>query len=65
MSNNNNPQWNQYEAALLLEALLNVKGGRCSRKEAVTSISKRFRDKAIRDKRPISNTYRNENGISL
>ena len=65
MSNDNNPQWNQYEAALLLEALLNVKGGLCSRKDAVTNISKRFRNKAILDKRPISDTYRNENGISL
>lgn len=62
---NNNPQWNQFEAALLLEALLNVKEGRCQRKEAITIISKLFRNKAIRDKMPISDTYRNENGISL
>ena len=65
MNNNINPQWNKYEAALLLEALLNVKGGKCSRKEAVTIISKRFRNKAIQDNRIISDTYRNENGISL
>ena len=65
MSNNINPQWNKYEAALLLEALLNVKGGKCSRKEAVTIISKRFRNKAIHDKKQISDTYRNESGISL
>lgn len=62
---NNNPQWNKFEAALLLEALINVKDGRCSRKDVVSDISSRFRRKAIRDKMPISETYRNVNGINL
>ena len=65
MKRNNNPQWNKFEAALLLEALLNVKDGRCTRKEAVTTVSNRFRNKAILDKVPISDTYRNVNGITL
>ena len=60
-----NPQWNKYEASLLLEALINVKDGHCSRKEAVINISNRFRRKAILDKLPISETYRNENGIAF
>ena len=60
-----NPQWNKYEASLLLEALINVKDGHCSRKEAVINISNRLRRKAILDKLPISETYRNENGIAL
>ena len=61
----NNPQWNKFEAALLLEALLNVNNGYCPRKEAVINISNRLRRKAILDKLPISETYRNENGITL
>lgn len=62
---NNNPQWNKFEAALLLEALINVKVGRCSRKDVVSDISNRFRRKAIHDKMPVSETYRNVNGINL
>ena len=65
MKQDHNPQWNTFEAALLLEALLNVKDGRCTRKEAVTIISSRFRNKAIQDNVPISDTYRNVNGITL
>ena len=61
----NNPQWNKYEAALLLEALLKVKERHFSAKEVVANISNRFRDKALLDKKQISDTYRNKNGISL
>lgn len=61
----NNPQWNKFEAALLLEALINVKDGRCSRKDVVSDISSRFRRKALNDKMPINETYRNLNGINL
>lgn len=65
MKRSYNPQWNKFEAALLLEALLNVKDGRYTRKEAVTTISNRFRNKAIHENEPISDTYRNVNGITL
>ena len=50
---------------MLLEALINVKNGRCSRKDVVSDISSLFRRKAIHDKMPMNETYRNVNGINL
>lgn len=38
--------WDKTEAAILLEALIQVKEGEVSRKDAIESVSKRLREKA-------------------
>ena len=65
MNKNSNPQWNKYEAALLLDALLNVMEKRITKQEVVAKISYQFRQRAKKDGIEISSTYRNENGINL
>lgn len=60
-----NAPWNKYEVALLVEAYNEVTSGSISRNEAVSSMSRRLRLGAQRIGLIISETYRNENGISL
>ncbi len=55
-----NPNWNRYEAALLIEGYTRVEKGDASRKEVAEEISKRLRIGSIE-----SATYRNVNGIIL
>lgn len=38
--------WDKTEAAILLEALIRVKEGEVSRKDAIESVSKKLREKA-------------------
>ena len=38
--------WDKTEAAILLEALIRVKEGEVSRKDAIKSVSERLREKA-------------------
>lgn len=57
--------WNRYEAALLLNYYLDVSEGVLSRQRAVAELSRRLRNGMERSGIVISDTYRNENGISM
>lgn len=57
--------WNKYETAILIDTYLRVKEGKLLRKDAIKEVSKRLRDRMIKIGMTISDTYRNENGISL
>ena len=66
MANNSiNIGWNKYETAILIDAFLRVKEGLLLRKDAITEVSKRLRDRMLKVGMTISDTYRNENGISM
>lgn len=56
-----NPNWNRYEAALLIEGYKRIEDGGASRKEVVEEISERLRTQGLIE----SATYRNVNGITL
>ena len=61
----NNPKWNKYEIAILVDAYLKVSDGVIPKKEAINVISMRLRGYMIKKKVLISDTYRNNNGITL
>lgn len=50
--------WDDYEAALLLEALILVKENKLSRKEAIESVSEKLRRKAIHEGIEIDEMFR-------
>ncbi len=60
-----NTEWNKYEVALLIDAYLSYSNGKISRNEAVSTLSKRLRNRMMKLGMSISDTYRNENGIDL
>ena len=64
-SNSINIGWNKYETAILIDAYVQVKEGKLLRKDAVAQVSKRLRERMLKIGTTISETYRNENGISL
>ena len=64
-SNSINIGWNKYETAILIDAYIQVKEGKLLRKDAIADVSKRLRDRMKKIGMTISDTYRNENGISL
>ena len=64
-SNSINIGWNKYETAILIDAYVQVKEGKLLRKDAVAQVSKRLRERMLRIGTTISETYRNENGISM
>lgn len=57
--------WNKYEVALLIDAYNEVSSGELARKDAVSMLSKRLRNRMISHGIEISEKYRNENGIAL
>lgn len=61
----NRVPFTEYEAALLLNAYLRVLAGNISRKQAVTECSKALRQMAVNNGDEISDSFRNEGGISL
>lgn len=58
------PQWNIYEAVLLLEAYLEMQTGKESKSCTIRKVSQELRNMAIRNGINIDDVYRNENGIS-
>lgn len=60
-----NAGWNRYETAILIDAYLRVKEGNISRKDVIAEVSNRLRTRMLKLGVTISDTYRNENGISL
>lgn len=64
-SNSINIGWNKYETAILIDAYIQVKEGKLLRRDAVAQVSKRLRERMLRIGTTISETYRNENGISM
>ena len=64
-SNSINIGWNKYETAILIDAYIHVKKGKLLRKDAVAQVSKRLRERMLKIGTTISETYRNENGISM
>ena len=59
------PTWDIYEAALLLEAVLNVESGKEKKKKAIERVSSSLRCMAINKGLSIDSTYRNINGITF
>ncbi len=62
---NRQPNWDKYEAALLLEAVLNVESGQEKKKGAIKRVSSILRQIALNRGLSIDDTYRNENGIAF
>ena len=60
-----NIRWNRYETALLVEAYEKVSQKVISRKDAVAQLSKQLRNGSAAMGLSISDTFRNENGISM
>lgn len=56
--------WDEYEAAILLDALIQVLNGTISRSDAVSAVSAELRRRARRKGLKIDDVFRNENGIS-
>ena len=59
------PNWDQYEAALLVEAYCKIRENRSSRKAVIAELSATLRTRAEKHGIVIDETYRNENGISM
>ena len=57
--------WEQEEAVILLDALLKVRNGDITRKEAVANVSNELRQRAINKGIKIDDIFRNINGIGL
>lgn len=57
------PRWNINEAAILLEAVLNVENGIEKRKDAIVRVSEILRKMALNQNISIDEKYRNVNGI--
>ena len=60
-----NKSWNKYETALLIDTYEKVSKGVVGRTDAVRQLSKRLRDGMTAMGVSISDTFRNENGISM
>lgn len=61
----NQPQWDIYESAILLDAYLSVAEGSVTRQAAIETVSKTLRQMAINKGLEVDETYRNSNGITL
>jgi len=59
------PKWDQYEAALLIEAYWKTKENKLSRRAVFTTLSEALRLRASSRGVVIDETYRNENGINM
>lgn len=57
--------WNKYEAAVLLQGVLDVQNGKLSRMDAIKEVSVQLRKMALNSGVEIDDTYRNVNGISF
>ena len=57
--------WNEYEAAILLNACIEVRNGHISRKEAEAAVSQELRAMAEEEGRAVDSIYRNGNGIHM
>lgn len=64
-SNSINIGWSKYEVALLIELYQLYKDGVLSRSDAIRNLSRRLRARMVSLGMSISDTYRNEAGISL
>ena len=56
------PQWDRFEAALLIEAYWKIKEARSQRAAIIAALSSSLRKRASFE---IDDTFRNENGISM
>ena len=65
VTNNRQPKWDIFEAAILLEAVLNVDAKTESKKDAIKRVSSTLRRMAINKGRNIDGTFRNLNGITF
>ena len=59
------PRWNKNEAAILLEAVMNVENGTEKRKDAIVRVSGILRKMAIAQNIIVDEKYRNVNGITF
>lgn len=58
-------KWDKYEAAILLEAILNIESNAENRNNAIERVSKHLRTMAQNRGISIDDTYRNTNGVSM
>ena len=64
-SGNRQPNWDLYEAALLLEAVYNVESGKETKRDAIRRVSSTLREIAKEKGLQIDDTFRNVNGITF
>lgn len=64
-TNSINIGWNKYEVALLIDSYNYCVKGKSTRKDAIARLSKRLRRQMAKLGMSISETFRNENGITL
>ncbi|XOQ52576.1 MAG: hypothetical protein ACFWT7_04250 [Succiniclasticum sp.] len=57
--------WNEYEEAVLLDALIKVLNHKLTRSSAISDVSRKLRIFAARRGNDINEKFRNENGINL
>lgn len=60
-----NTNWNQFEAAILVDAYWRVRDGKLSKYDAAVEISNRIRQAMLKQGLAIDSTFRNVNGISM
>lgn len=65
MTQNVNANWNQHEAAILVDAYWRMREGHISKQDAVVEVSNRLRYAMISQGVAIDPTYRNPNGINM
>lgn len=58
-------KWNKYEVSLLIEAYKDVEFGVISRKDAISKLSERLRNRMVIHGISMRETYRNTNGINM
>lgn len=58
-------EWNKYETALLVDAYEKVASGEVKRKDAISRLSERLRNRMILSGIEVSDKYRNGNGIAM
>lgn len=60
-----NTNWNQFEAAILVDAYWRVRDGKLSKHDAAVEVSNRIRQAMLKQGLAIDPTFRNVNGISM
>lgn len=65
MTQNVNTNWNQYEAAILVDAYWRIRDGYISKQDAVMEVSNRLRYAMVSQGVVVDPIYRNPNGINM
>ena len=57
--------WDEFEAAILLDACIQTEAGELSKKEAIREVSETLRHRAVVCGKKIDDVFRNVNGITM